>query len=51
MNVTVKCNTTFMAAYNKQSDYGTAVVPVYEILKKKSPQFSSFSALYDQVKS
>ena len=49
MNVTVKCNTTFMSAYNKASDYGTAVVPIYEVLKK-SPQFSSFSSLYDQVK-
>lgn len=49
MNVTVKCNTTFMAAYSKADNYGTAVVPVYEVLKK-SPQFTSFSALYDQVK-
>jgi hypothetical protein len=49
MSVTVKCNTTFMSAYNKTDNYGTAVIPVYEILKK-SPQFTSFSALYDQVK-
>lgn len=49
MTVTIKLNHSFVAGYDSTNDYGTAVIPIYEIIKK-SPQFSSFAQLYDQVK-
>lgn len=49
LQVTVKCNHAFVASYSVVNDYGVAVLPIYEILKK-SPQFLSFMNLYDQVK-
>lgn len=49
MQVTIKCNHSFISGYNATNDFGTAVIPIYEVLKK-SPQFVSFSHLYDQIK-
>lgn len=49
MNMNIKCNVCFSAAYNKALDFGAAVVNVYEVLRQ-NPQFQSFVKLYDQVK-
>lgn len=49
MNLNIKCNTCISAAYDKENDFGAAVINVYEVLRN-NPQFSSFVKLYDQVK-
>ncbi len=49
MNLNIKCNACFSAAYNSNQDYGAAVINIYEVLRT-NPQFESFVKLYDQVK-
>ena len=49
LGLVIKCNYSFSAKYDKTNDYGTAIIPIYELLQK-SPQFNSFLKLYDQVK-
>lgn len=49
MNLNVKCNACFSAAYDSDKDAGAACINVYEVLRT-NPQFASFVKLYDQVK-
>ncbi|OUM69325.1 hypothetical protein PIROE2DRAFT_2830 [Piromyces sp. E2] len=49
LNMVIKCNTCFCAAYDAVNDGGCAVINIYEVLRN-NPQFTSFIKLYDQVK-
>ena len=52
MNFVIKCNYAFTAKYvkvNENSEYGTAVVNIYDVLRNNS-QFAGFANIYDQIK-
>ena len=49
MNITVKCNKAFISKYHSGTEFGTAVINIYDVLRS-NVQFNSFAKLYDQVK-